>query len=287
MALFEKEKPAAALSVINANGEINPAAYANPEDRLAAFHIAFPPDKYTLVLFTQFAMSNLPAGAKLHPQFIECRDEDFWDESDFENREVPLKPGHVMLSAEFVIRIGLAAGIELVKTTEGQIEIEGTPYWRILYSAQIRLPDGTLLIGPESGKAQPIRTSKGTTQAHIIESTDKKARRNAIKELLTIPTQLPKRDAQRVWVVVKTQYEPGSEAEKLIQHRAGNAARLLYDPGVNRVQAYIERFTSAITLDELDRYYQDARDSDLPDIEKRALHTYYVEGKNRLKGAKP
>lgn len=285
MALFEKEKPATALSVINESGEINPAAYANPENRIAAFKKAFPPEKFNIVLFTQFAMSNLPSGAKLHPQFLECREDDFWDQSDLQDK-LKLNPDHVMLTAEFMIRLGLAAGIELVRVKEGIIDLDGSPYYQVQYSAQIRLPDGTLLVGPENGKAQPLKTTDGKTQTHIIENTDKKARRNAIKELLTIPTQIPRREAQRLWVVVKTQYEPGSEAEKLIQHRAGNAARLLYDPGVNRVQAYIERFTSAATLDELDRYYQDARDSDLPDIEKRALHTYYVEGKNRLKGAK-
>ncbi|MDZ4726164.1 MAG: hypothetical protein SH817_08400 [Leptospira sp.] len=217
------------------NGEINPSAFVNdPMKKLEKLRILFPPEKYNVVMFSQFLMNALPEGITLKPQFVSVTDEDLWDEKNAS--EVPLKKDHVMLKSEKVINIGQAVGIRLEKVLEKEIELRGVPHLRIEYVASLRLPDGTMVQSTPTGKNLPILTKSGSVQAHIHESVDRKAKRNAIKEMLSIPTQMKRTEAQKMWVCVRAVIGDGSiesQAQiKTIQASATAATNALYSDEV-------------------------------------------------------
>ncbi|TGM22010.1 hypothetical protein [Leptospira meyeri] len=159
-------------------------------------------------MFSQFLMNQLPEGITLHPQFIEITDEDLWDDKNA--AEVKLKPGQVMIKSEKIINIGQAVGIRLEKFLEEEITLHKVPHLRILYIASLTLPDGTKIESPPVGKCLPIINQYGKVQAHIHESVDGKAKRNAIKHLLAIPTAMEKVEAKKMWMCVRAVAKEGS-----------------------------------------------------------------------------
>ncbi|TGN08595.1 hypothetical protein [Leptospira bandrabouensis] len=218
-------------SILLSNGEINPSAYAkDPIEKLKNLKTLFPTEKYNIVMFSQFLMNSLPEGISLKPQFVTVNDDDLWDEKNAS--EVNLKPGHVMLKSEKVINIAQAMGIRLEKVTEDETKLNGIPHLRIEYVASLRLPDGTIVKSSPVGKSLPITTSSGKNQAHIYESVDRKAKRNAIKEMLAIPTQMKREEAQKMWVCVRAIVGDGSieslEQGKTIEASATVAKESLY-----------------------------------------------------------
>jgi len=221
------------------NGEINPLAYANdPMKKLEQLRVLFPTEKYNVVMFSQFLMNALPAGISLKPQFVSVTDEDLWDQNNA--KEVGLKEGQVMLKSEKVINLGQAVGIRLEKVLEEEIKLNGIPHLRIEYVASLRLPDGTMIKSTPTGKSLPVITSTGKVQAHIHESVDRKAKRNAIKEMLSIPTQMKKTEAQKMWVCVRAVLGDGSvdsqEQMKTIEASATAATNALYNEEVPSIQ---------------------------------------------------
>ncbi|WCL51457.1 hypothetical protein [Leptospira sp. GIMC2001] len=239
-------------------GEINPSAYQNKfEEKLDALQTLFPREKYNMVLFSQFLMNCLPANVVLKPQIVTVTKDDIWDERNAEG--VGLKKGHVMLKSEKVIGIGQAVGIKLDKVTDKTIEIGGVAHLLIEYVASLDLPDGTPSITPPTGKALPILTSSGKNQAHVHESCDRKAKRNAIKELLQIPTQLPLEQAMKMWVCMKAVYKDddgGFSANKIktINAQATQATTLLFDdkgPTYDELLSEIEKAESKVELESI------------------------------------
>ncbi|TGK36198.1 hypothetical protein EHQ12_04125 [Leptospira gomenensis] len=215
------------------NGEINPQAYVNdPLKKLEELQRAFPPDKFNMIGFSQFLMNRLPEGVTLLPQFVTVTALDLWDETNAE--EVRLKPGHVMLRSEKVINIGQAMGIKLRKVREDrEVKVGSVPHLEAAWVASMNLPDGTVVETSVVTKKLPLYTSTGKLQVHLSESLERKVKRNAIKELLNIPTAMPRDQAQKMWVCVKSVFDPDSEFGKNrlkeIQGSAVAAETLLFD----------------------------------------------------------
>lgn len=226
-------------SILLSNGEINPRAYiTDPLKKLEALREKFPKEKYNIVMFSQFLMNQLPEGITLHPQFIEITDEDLWDEKNA--AEVKLKPGQVMIKSEKIINIGQAVGIRLEKVIEEEIFLNKVPHLRILYVASLTLPDGTKIESPPVGKCLPIINQYNKVQAHIHESVDGKAKRNAIKHLLSIPTAMEKSEAKKMWMCVRAVAKEGSLLSetrvKTVEGSASAAVGNLYGAEPNPVK---------------------------------------------------
>lgn len=218
-------------SILLSNGEINPSAYAkDPIEKLKNLRTLFPPEKYNIVMFSQFLMNSLPEGISLKPQFVTVSDDDLWDEKNASG--VKLTAGHVMLKSEKVINIAQAIGLRLEKVLEEETILNKIPHLRIEYVASLRLPDGTIVKSSPVGKSLPITTKDGSNQAHIYENVDRKAKRNAIKEMLSIPTQMKREEAQKMWVCVRAVVGDGSiesqEVGKTIEASATVAKEGLY-----------------------------------------------------------
>lgn len=224
------------------NGEINPLAYAkDPIEKLKNLRTLFPPEKYNIVMFSQFLMNSLPEGISLRPQFVTVSDDDLWDEKNASG--VKLTAGHVMLKSEKVINIAQAIGLRLEKVLEEETVLNKVPHLRIEYVASLRLPDGTIVKSSPVGKSLPITTKDGSNQAHIYENVDRKAKRNAIKEMLAIPTQMKREEAQKMWVCVRAVIGDGSiesiEQGKTIEASATVAKENLYgDPTPTAFKPY-------------------------------------------------
>lgn len=293
----EDEQPGDLPALMNQDGTINPAAFTRPDKRIEAFRKMFPTDTYNVVLFSQFILSKLPEGVKLYPQLVEIRNEDLWTSQNA--AEVGLKPGQAMINSRAVEKIAQAAGVKLEKVRDEEIKIGGELHLLIEYIASVRLPDGTIEQTPPTGKSLPIKTKSGNNQAHIRESVDMKARRNACKALLAIPTTLPIEHATRYWVTAKAVYDdtPAGQAlrEKTIQASQTATAKLYDEPPQiqdakveDEGPSLFEQKTIAIenagSLEELKRIAETIDKSQYTKTEFMALKGYYSEAHNRLKG---
>lgn len=284
--------------LLEADGSLNPAAFTRPDERLAEMRKVFPAEKFNFVQLSGFTLSRIPPGVKLYPQLIEVSREDFWDSKNAP--EVGLKPGHVMMSATFLEKVAQAAGVELRRTAREEISLGGVDYIRIEYVASMRLPNGTILEAAPAGKELPLRTKSGNIQAHIAESCDRKARRNAIKQILSVPTAIEEKLALRHWVVVKAIYDESQpEARAIaqeIRREADESRRLLY-PAVKDAEVVPtdptpptgfaelrEEMQKAATLDELNAIANgDMRH--LSEIEHDSLRGLYARRARELREA--
>ncbi|EMM94318.1 hypothetical protein LEP1GSC158_0645 [Leptospira interrogans serovar Zanoni str. LT2156] len=177
-------------------------------------------------------MNRFPAGVTLLPQFITVADTDLWDETNA--AEVRLKSGQVMLRSEKVVSIGQAMGIKLRKVREDrEVTVGKEAHLEAAWVASMNLPDGTVIETSVVTKKLPMFTSHGKLQAHLSENLERKVKRNAIKELLSIPTAMPREQAKKVWVCVKAVFDPNSENGKNrlkeIEGSASVAEELLFD----------------------------------------------------------
>ncbi|PJZ51613.1 hypothetical protein [Leptospira adleri] len=213
--------------LVLANGAINPMAYKNNhKDKLAALRTLFPPEDYNVVLFSEFLMSHLPAGVSLVPQIIEVSENDVYDEVT--GLEIGIAKDHAMLKVEKIISLGQATGIKLERVGREEIEINGLKHLEITYVASMILPNGVKINTPPIPKALPMMTKHGKQQAHLNESVDKKAQRNAIKYLLNLPTQMLKSQALKMWVCLKPVFAEGAPVDKTVTGSATAAADALY-----------------------------------------------------------
>lgn len=240
--------------LLKPNGMINPDAYIDkPKEKLKELLTLFPPSEYRMVLFSQFLMNKFPEGVEFKPQFVTVSDDDIWDERNAS--EVKLKPGHCMLKSEKVIGIGQAVGIQLEKVKDEVVSMGGEEYLLIEYIARLQLPDGTVVETPPSGKQLPLKTKFGI-QAHVHESCDRKAKRNAIKELLQIPTQIPVAEAKKMWVCCKAVFkdEGGGYSQnqvKTINAQGSTAIEALYDEVKPKPEDFLAEIKAATSLPEI------------------------------------
>lgn len=184
-----------------------------------------------LVQWETALLTEAPAGTTLIPIPLKPGPRDAWRGEDA--RKMKLRDGEVEPSAEFLIKMAQILGIELEKVFEGVDESTGTKMWDVQYVARITLANGTVLEAPPAGKSQELYTGQGQKQAHIKENTEKKAKRNAIKGLLGIPTTLPEAMFDRPWVLLRPVWKPGvsDDADRIIaeqQCRRDDARALLY-----------------------------------------------------------
>ncbi|EMK02837.1 hypothetical protein LEP1GSC166_1869 [Leptospira kirschneri] len=289
--------------IILPNGEINPQAYAtDPLSKLKKLEETFPSEKYNMIMFSQFLMNRLPEGITLKPQFVTVKDDDLWDENNA--AEVRLKSGHVMLRSEKIINIGQASGIKLRKVREDrEIVIGGEKHLEAAWIASLVLPDGSEIETPVVTKKLPMFTSHGKLQAHLSESLERKAKRNAIKELLNIPTSMPREHAQKMWVCLRAVYDPetsaGAKALKIVEGKATAATALLFDtatevpapPVFDQIEARKrgevigQKLQEAKTREELKRIMEPLKPSEFDDFTWNAIRAIANQRHQELKSA--
>lgn len=166
-----------------------------------------------LVLLEQNILSQMPKGASLLPMVIIPTLQDAWRGADA--KKMQLKEGMVEPSAEFLIRLGNLLGIKTVKIHEGVVDMAGVAMYSARYNAYLTLPSGETLSVEDEGKDQALYNSNGV-QAHIVESTRKKAKRNAIWALLGIPKTMDEKMFDRPWVAFRPIFRPESEEARAI-----------------------------------------------------------------------
>ena len=192
-------------SLLNADGELD-FQNMNISDRLTQFADYAARSNCNLPLWESNLLTQCPIGTTLVPLPIFPKKQDAWRGEDA--RKMKLKDGYVEPSADFLLRIAAMLDIKLVKVFEGVTNDTGSAMYECKYNAYLMLPNGTLLSVEGEGKAQELYNSQGK-QAHIQESTRKKAKRNAIKALLGIPTSMLEEDFDRPWVLLRPVFRAG------------------------------------------------------------------------------
>lgn len=256
--------------VLSPLGALQPLLDANGEIQLADMQIGERVQRY--IEFAEKAKCNLPlwdttilsqmsAGTTFIPLPVIPQESDCWQGEDA--KKMKLKEGHVEPSADFHLKIANMLDIKLVKTFEGVRNDTGVDQYSVRYSAHLTLPNGAILSVEDEGKDQDICNSFGR-QAHIVESTRKKAKRNAIKALLGIPTTMKVEQFQRPWILLRPVFREGlsDETDRIIAEQralAEESKRKLFPTQIIDVkaqevvdiEAMIAAIESANTKDEL------------------------------------
>lgn len=270
--------------MLNEKGEMELASLQLGE-RMAKFQEFSQKANCNLPLWETNLLTQFPEGTNLLPMPIMPTALDAWRGEDA--RKMKLKEGQVEPSADFVIKIGNLLGIRLTKIFEGVTEDTGTKMYSCRYNAALTLPNGAVLTVEEEGKDQELFTASGK-QAHIIESTRKKAKRNAIKALLGIPTSMPEALFDRPWVLLRPVFHAGisTETDRIIaqqQEQTEQNQKLLYAQKPIDIQAEevvsVEELTAAIetanTKAELDVVGKRIRTARLTGDERTQLSGKY------------
>lgn len=136
--------------------------------------------------------------------------QDAWRGDDA--KKMKLKDGMVEPSADFLIRVASTLGVQLRELYAGPDDSSGVKMYSVRYNAYLLMPNGAMLSAENEGKDQCMFTDNGM-QAHIIENTRKKAKRNAIKALLGLPTTMLETDFDRPWIALRPVFTPGVSDE--------------------------------------------------------------------------
>lgn len=229
---------------------------------LGAFHIAERLQKFmdfrqkancNLPLWENNILQNVPEGVKWLPVPIIPKASDGWGENPEDAKKMKLKEGHVEPSADFLNRISSIMGIVLKEVFSGVVNDAGQPMYRVRYNAFLALPNGLILQKENQGKDQAIYDKAGENIiAHVVESTRKKAERNAIKALLGIPTTMPREEFFRPWIVLVPIFDNKSQEAIQITVEAKQAENLLYPhPQASLILEMHEAINNAITLETI------------------------------------
>lgn len=172
-------------------------------------------------------------------------------------RKIKAPEGHVVPSADFYIRLGQLAEAGLAPLFEGPNDDTGTIMYRVRYIAYLTLPDGSPLLAEDEGKDQEMYNSNGK-QAHIVENTRKKAKRNAIKSLLGLKTTMPQEEFLRPWIILRPVFrDEGILADKKAMSDYSrsllfNRARAIETRASVDIEPLRASIASAVTLHELE-----------------------------------
>lgn len=222
--------------ILNAHGELDISDLQVGERfaKLQAWKAANP---CNAPLMEANLLTIFPAGAGLIPLPYLPSASDAWPLEKITGRKEDI--GKVEPSADFLIYAAGFLGIHLEKAFEGEVEIDGKKQWECLYHAYFLTPSGQVMSVMSEGKAQAIYTNSGTIQAHLRESTRKKAKRNAIKALLNIPTSMDVSEFMRPWIFFRPTFKAGvsSETDAIIadqQAIAAQSRKLLYGGSANQ-----------------------------------------------------
>ncbi len=180
-----------------------------------------------LVMFQENVLTQLANGTTFVPMVVVPKADDLWD--DTASKAIGCKPGETELKADFIISLGQKAGVTLKKAFEGPVELDGCTMYQVRYNAFVVQGDGVPLVVEEEGKDQNLY-NKGGMQAHVVESTRKKAKRNAIAEALSIKKIMKREDAQRPWLILRPIFRDPAILEE--QKRLGDSVKAqLYGAG--------------------------------------------------------
>lgn len=243
-----------------------------------------------LPLWETNLLTQFPEGTTLLPMPVYPAKSDAWRGSDA--KAMKLKEGHVEPSADFIIKLGNLLGIELEKDFEGVTEESGTKMYACRYNAYLTLPNGARLAVMGEGKDQELYTGSGSKQAHIAESTRKKAKRNAIKCLLGIPTSMPEEEFDRPWILLRPIFHEGVDpaTDRIIaeqKQQAETDKKQLYqtidvqaeaqgDGSIEEIVAHIKAVTTMAQLEELVKAAGDVKKTE---AERKQVVQAYQEQK--------
>jgi hypothetical protein len=204
------QKPSGNIQpLIRDDGMIDLASMSYAE-RIQSLEAEFPRDAFNLVHWDQHILATVPKGAYLVPNLVRPDLADCWHGPEAEQK-IKIKAGHVEPRAEFYNKIGQGSGVRLKMFFRGVTELNNVAMYEVLYIAYAMMPWGILQTEPV-GKAQPLYNANGVA-AHIIENTDKKARRNAYKAFLNLQTTYEKERFLLPWVPAQFAYKKGESAD--------------------------------------------------------------------------
>ncbi len=219
-------------------------------------------NKCNPIFYTQSLLQQLPAGVEPVPYVVQLPARDIWTS---QTAGGVLKGKQAMLSAQALSRIAQAAGIKLRRVTEEFIDMpmmnnQGQHYMakllRIEYEASMMLPDGTV-ITEIGGKEEKYSIGDSAR-----ERIDTKARRNALKRLMNLPTSMDVDQLKKPMVIWKFKYHKGGDVDHVVDSLQGaktDAIKQLYGGTVDvttrgNMLGYDELLTqlnAATTPDEL------------------------------------
>lgn len=199
--------------LLDANGHIN-LLTTDFFKRLEIMQELLENASFNAVMLEHNLLVELPAGAGMRPMPVFPKVSDGWTKAD--GGDLPVGPGLIMPSALFYEKLAIAAGARVTITSESVVElIPGQPHYKVVCSASLLLPSGEVLEVQGEGKSQPLLTKYGTIQAHIEESTRRKAKRNAIKVLFGLPTIMAEADFMRPWIVFRPVFDAATAGDKV------------------------------------------------------------------------
>lgn len=292
-------------AMLDTKGEID-LTVMNFSERLQKFQDFEVKANANLILFSQHILSQMPEGTTLLPIPIFPKKQDAWRGADASKMQ--LKSGHVEPSAEFIIELGNLAGANLEKVFEGEVSVDGIIYFQVLYDACITLPSGVEIRVKGEGKSQQLYnyfTNNETgvvtkkIQAHTFESTRKKAKRNALKELFKIRTSMPEEEFDRPWVLLRPVYHAGvsEKTDRLISKNEKSSAKAvesLYgshqvievkkEDGELNVSQITTALTTVETIEALEALGKEISEMRLTQTERDSLVITYKNQRTLLKG---
>lgn len=271
-------------------------------ERMAQFAEFQEASNCNLPMWSMNLLTQFPPGTTLLPLPLMPSKRDAWRDADA--KAMKLKEGHVEPSADFIVQLGNMAGVRLDKVFEGVIEMDSAKMYSVRYVASMRLPNGEILTTPgEEGKDQAFYNQNGV-QAHIAESTRKKAKRNAIKCLLGIPTTMLAGEFDRPWIILRPMFRAGvsNETDAIIaEQKALNeiTTRKLYgelpasgqtidvlaspgDDGEVGVNDMVLAMQGAETIDDLTALAGQIEEMRLTGGERKALMVAYKQRRDAL-----
>jgi hypothetical protein len=219
----------------------------NFAERIAKYQEFEAANNFNLINFAETILAKIPAGTKLVPIPVIPTLNDCWHGEAA--TKMKLTAGHVEPKADFIIKIGNLQGCFTTLVSQGTNSDSGTEMYEVLYNAGFYLPDGTPITVEGEGKAQELYNydDRGNKKklAHIVESTRKKARRNAIKNLNKIPTSMPQADFLRPWIILRPVFTAGVSAETdqaiaRLEASKNSAAKLLYGDAPQTIDVQAE-----------------------------------------------
>jgi len=292
--------------IMNQKGEID-LSEVDYGQRIAAYVNFAEKANSNLLNFGESILSQIPPGTKLIPIPVIPTLDDCWHGEAAS--KMKLQPGQVAPKADFIIKLGNMQGCQTRIAEEKTEEIDGVAMYSVKYDAFFILPNGAPVAVEGEGKAQDLyneswttdqatgeRTKQQKRQAHIVESTRKKARRNAIKNLNNIPTSMDKDKFLRPWIILRPVFQAGvsPETDRLMAQQqaiTSNATKQLYGvvedaaprpqvvdvhpEAITGVEDMLERMQDAANLAMLDALGEEVAEMRLTGAERTTLVEAY------------
>ncbi len=211
-------------SMMNDKGELD-FSNMNYSERIARFQKFEEEANANLVFFADNIFAQIAPGTTYVAIPVLPKAHDVWD--DKAAGKIGCAVGETEIKADFVLSVGQRLGVQLKKVFEGTRDIDGKAHYSFRYNAFLTTGDGAVIMVEDVGKDVPLYNSSGLA-AHIVESTQKKAQRNAVCALLNIRKIGKKEDFLKPWILLR----PIFRDEQILAEQArisNNAKALLFD----------------------------------------------------------